>query len=287
VGHVSRRQACKTRAYDRIYRQLIINTFSQSDALWERVLGETIRFRPALAVGYVSSLEQFAKFLIATGRSVPRLRAVIAAAEPLFPAVRQTIEQGFQAPVFNTYGSREFMSVAAECPQHDGLHVHAENLVVETEQPSGEVPSQILVTDLHNYGMPFIRYVTGDLGTMTVAACPCGRRLPRLKSVEGRLLDALQTADGRVVPGEFFPHLLKDVPELVRYRVEQTRIDHIVISAVLARPISEASRMLLEREIGKVFGSSATWELVPVPDITPLASGKHRVTVGLAASSHS
>lgn len=283
VGHHSRRELWKTRAFEYVQRQLIINTFSQTDALWRDVYDRIRNYRPVLVVGYVSSLEQFAGFLKREGLTLPRLRSVIAAAEPLFPAVRAAIEAAFAAPVYNTYGSREFMSIAGECEHRRGLHINAENLVVETEHPLSAGPSEILVTDLHNYGMPFVRYATGDLGSISDAACPCGRGLPMLHSIEGRVLDTLRTVDGRTVPGEFFPHLLKEVPEFAQYRVEQRTIDHVVISAVLNKPLSEQSAALLRDEIVKVFGTATRWEVQPVTEIPPLRSGKRRVTVGLGA----
>jgi phenylacetate-CoA ligase len=175
------------------------------------------------------------------------------------------------------------MSIAGECECRSGLHVNAENLVVETGDGSSGNPSEILVTDLHNYGMPFVRYAMGDLGTISYEPCPCGRGLPRIGSIEGRVLDTLRTADGRTVPGEFFPHLLKDVPEFAQYRVEQKTADHIVISAVLAETLSEKSRTLLRTEIEKVFGSATKWEVQEVSEIPRLGSGKRRVTVGLGA----
>jgi len=236
-----------------------------------------------LIVGYVSSLEQFAAFLQKERLALPKVRSVIAAAEPLFPAVRTAIEAAFGAPVYNSYGSREFMSIAGECEQRQGLHINGENLVVETRNGQSDEPSELLVTDLHNYGMPFVRYATGDLGTISAMRCPCGRGLPMLESIEGRVLDTLRTADGRTVPGEFFPHLLKEVPEFAQYRVEQRTLDHVVISAVLNQPLSERSAALLRDEIGKVFGAATRWELQPVSEIPALRSGKRRVTVGLGA----
>jgi phenylacetate-CoA ligase len=285
VGSVSRRQAWKARAYQAVHRQLIVNTFSQSDQLWSDVQARARTFRPVLVVGYVSSLEAFASYLLRTGRTLPGVRFAIAAAEPLFDATRQRIEDGLGVPLFNTYGSREFMSIAAECECRDGLHLHAENLLVETRETRERAngPSEILVTDLHNYGMPFIRYESGDLGTITSATCGCGRGLPRLERIDGRVLDALRTADGRTVPGEFFPHLLKEIPELAHYRVEQTSLDRIVISAVLTEPLSDRSDSLLRREIGRVFGPGTSWEMRRVADIPRLGSGKRRVTVGLGA----
>ena len=283
IGSVSWRQRLKTRAHEAIQRQLIINTFSQSDELWADVYSRALAFRPVLVVGYVSSLEGFAAYLQRTNRTIPGITCAIAAAEPLVDDARGRIESGLGVPVFNTYGSREFMSIAAECERRDGLHVHTENLVVETRVEGGTEPSEILVTDLHNYGMPFVRYQTGDLGRMAKAPCPCGRGLPRLESIEGRVLDALRTADGRTVPGEFFPHLLKDVPEVAHYRVEQKSADRLVISAVLTAPLSDRSQALLRTEVGKVFGPATVCELEPVSQLSRLTSGKQRVTVGMGA----
>lgn len=280
VGSVSRPQAWKTRAHEAVQRQLVINTFSQSDALWDDVYARAVKFRPKLVVGYVSSLDAFAAYLRRAERTIPGLACAIAAAEPLFEDTRRRIERDLGVPISNTYGSREFMSIAAECDCQQGLHVQAENLVVEARDRNGE-PTEILVTDLHNYGMLFIRYETGDLGTLAEGACGCGRGLPRLNAIDGRVLDALRTVDGRTVPGEFFPHLLKEIPELAQYRVEQTRLDRLVISAVLTSPLSDRSSALLRREIGKVFGSGTVYELQPVADIPALRSGKRRVTVGL------
>jgi len=283
VGQVSRKQALKTRTYEAIHRQLVFNTFAQTDELWQRIYDETRAFRPVLIVGYVSSLERFAQFLSSRGLAMPGVRAVIAAAEPVFESTRQVVEGGIGAPLFNTYGSREFMSIAAECECRSGLHVNAENLVVETAGVDPVRPSEILVTDLHNFGMPFVRYATGDLGTLAEGPCRCGRGLPRLASIEGRILDALRAPDGRTIPGEFFPHVLKEIPEIDEYRVEQEALDRVVISAVLNRPLSERSRALLDGEIAKAFGSAATCEVRPVAELRPLQSGKRRVTVGLAS----
>jgi phenylacetate-CoA ligase len=282
VGSVSWRQALKTRAHEAVQRQLMINTFSQSDELWADVHARALTFRPVLIVGYVSSLEAFAAWL-RPWQTMPSLACAIAAAEPLHEDVRRRIQQALGVPVFNTYGSREFMSIAAECRCRNGLHINAENLVVETRDAGVQAASELLMTDLHNYGMPFVRYATGDLGRLADGSCPCGRGLPRLEAIDGRIVDALRTIDGRTVPGEFFPHLLKEIPELAEYRVEQKRLDRLVISAVLTRPLSERSEALLRREIGTVFGPGTAFEIHPVERIPALRSGKRRVTVGMDA----
>lgn len=284
VGNVPLSKAAKLEAYRFLRREQMVPTFSQSPDLWRQTLRTAARFRPCFVVGYVSSLHQFAKFLLDEHASLGGVRAVIAAAEPLHESTRSLISQAFGAPVFNTYGSREFMSIAGECDRHDGLHVNSENLLLETELPPDQGSSELLVTDLHNYGMPFIRYRIGDLGRIGETVCSCGRGLPLLSGIEGRVLEVLRTKDGRIVPGEFFPHLLKDVPEVREFQVRQTTLDSIVISVVLSAPLSEVSRTLLRHETEKIFGSDVQVEIKPVDAIPRRPSGKRTVTVGLGSS---
>ena len=279
VGKVSHRARWKEVASNLVHRRLVLNTFSQDDSLWKGVYDQLRTYRPFTVVGYVSSLRAFSSFLQARQWALPSVRGVIAAAEPLFSHERGQIGAGFQAPVFNTYGSREFMSIAGECERQEGLHINAENLLIETDEPG--VSSAIYVTDLHNYGMPFLRYDIGDVGNLVTERCSCGRALPRLTSIEGRILDVLKTPEGKLVPGEFFPHLLKDVPEIREYQVIQRAPNRLEIVAVVSGSLSEASRTLLQTEIGKTFGRRVNWELKPVDRIPRLHSGKRRTTVGM------
>jgi phenylacetate-CoA ligase len=281
VGKVSRAQRVKLDAYRFLRREKMIATFRQTPELWQKTFETALRFRPKYIVGYVSSIEQFARFLLERNLQIPGVKAAIAGAEPVFPATRDLVRLAFRAPLFDTYGSREFMSVAAECEDHDGLHIHAENLFLETEQDSGRGPSEFLVTDLHNYGMPFIRYRIGDVGTLTNCKCPCGRGLPLIGRIEGRVLEVLRTQDGRKISPILWRHVLKDVAEVKEFQVQQTSLDEIVLSLVLARPLSENSEALLRHEMAKVFTPATRVAIKPVDAIPRLASGKRRLTVGI------
>ena len=118
------------------------------------------------------------------------------------------------------------------------------------------------------------REFMSPLAVLEDSPCRCGRGLPRIQRIEGRILDAIRDAHGRTVPGEFFPHVLKDIPEIAQYRVEQDRPDHIVIIAVLHDVLSGRSQALLESETTKVFARKMQWDIRPVPEIPGLASGK-------------
>ena len=281
VGKVPRLKALKLSAYRASQRQLVFSTFSQTEELWTRIHRAALDFRPVLLVGYVSSIEQFARFLLERKLSLPGIKAVVAAAEPVFAPFRELVQRALGCPVFNTYGSREFMSIGGECDQHSGVHLNAENILVETRLPGATAGSELLITDLHNYGMPFLRYEIGDVGILDPTPCACGRGLPRLGAIEGRVLDVLRTSDGRVVPGELFPHLHKDIPEIKEFQVEQLSPAHIVISTVLSAEMSERSRSLIASEVGKVMGAATRVELKQVDAIPRRPSGKRRVTIGM------
>jgi phenylacetate-CoA ligase len=259
----------------------VFSTFSQDTGTWERIYHAALRFRPAFVVGYVSSLGEFAKFLIESKRTLSGVQAVIAAAEPVFESTREAVSSAFGAPLFNTYGSREFMSIAAECAEHRGLHLNAENLFVETESSNGN-PGEVLVTDLHNYGMPFLRYRIGDVAVLDQSAhCVCGRSLPLIRSIEGRVLDVIRTKSGRVVPGEVFPHVLKEIPEIREFQVKQESIDELVLSVVLAQELSSRGADLIRSEIESHFHGEMKLTIRRANRIERTPSGKRRIIVGL------
>ena len=148
--------------------------------------------------------------------------------------------------------------IAAECEQHNGLHVTADNLYVEVVANGrlcepGE-RGEILLTDLHNYGMPLIRYKVGDVGSWKGDSCACGRGLPLLNVVEGRTLDLLSTPEGGVVAGEFFPCLLKDFAAIRRYQVIQEQRDELTIRLALDEPLPDAQSVMLRDAVARAFG---------------------------------
>jgi len=242
------------------------------------------RYRPEILVSYVGPLFRLAQWLLATGRKVFKPQAIIGAAEALHEFQREIIQQAFGCPAFNTYGCREFMLIAAECEQRHGLHINADHLLVELRKPENEITTasptgEVVITDLFNYGMPFIRYVNGDMATASHERCSCGRGLPLLERVDGRVLDAIRTPDGHILPGEFFPHMLKEVRGVERFQLVQRQLDRLDLSIVRGEGFDDDSLHFIRREIGKVLGDSVAVHCHFVDDIPLTRSGKLRVTV--------
>ncbi|MCP1373346.1 phenylacetate--CoA ligase family protein [Dyella lutea] len=280
VGQPSRARLLKDRLYNAAFARRMLDSFGMSEATMAEYAAAIDRYRPEIIVSYVGPLVRLAEWMLATGRRVHAPVAILGAAEALHEFQRELLERAFGCPAFNTYGCREFMLIAAECEHRQGLHVNADHLLVELEpMPGGQGPAEVLVTDLFNYGMPFLRYANGDAATPSDRTCACGRGLPLVERVDGRVLDAIRTPAGHVLPGEFFPHMLKDVPGVERFQLVQRRLDRLDLSIVRTDGFDDASLAYIRREVGKKLGDSVALDVNFVDDIPLTPSGKLRVTV--------
>lgn len=278
----------KESLYHRAFNRRFFNAFAmREDTLADYVRGMRA-WRADVLVGYVAPVLRVARWLNAHGERITGLRGVVTGAEALYESERAEIENAFGAPVTNTYGSREVMLMASECERHSGLHVHADHLVLETVAADGRVVTgqsgEVLVTDLSNFGMPMVRYANGDRATASADACSCGRALPMLSSVDGRVLETIVTPDGRILPGEFFVHAMLDFPGVQQFVVVQTAVDAVELQLVAQPPIGDAVRDALRERLQRTVGGAMRVELRDVPAIAPHPSGKRRITVALARS---
>ncbi len=283
IGSTNLRRRWKDRLYHAAFGRRIVNVFHMTEANIGEYADLVDSYRPEILLGYFGPLLRLAQWLLATGRRVHRPKAFIVCGEAMHEFQRQIIEKAFGCPAFNTYGCREFMLIAAECEQRKGMHVNADHLLVERLPPSHSHlhahTGEAVITDLFNYGMPFIRYATGDLITASHEPCVCGRGLPLISRVEGRMLDAIRTPDGRILPGMFFPFLLKEVPGVNQYQVVQRQLDRLDLSLVRGKAYTDDSLAMIRREIHKVLGDNIEVHCHFVDDIPPTRSGKTRLTI--------
>ena len=291
MGSPSRVKRAKDALYHRLYRRSMASSFGLSEARLPWYLEHLNRCRPQSIVAYTNPLYFFASALEERGLVPYSPESIVVGAEKLHEFQRETIERVFQAPVFETYGSREFMLIGGECDQHSGLHLTMENLLIEILDDEGQ-PTQdgeegnVIVTDLTNYGMPFVRYANGDRAIAGSEKCPCGRGLPLLKKVVGRRLDLLETADGRRIPGEFFPHLMKEYAAIRRFQIVQEDLQSIQVRLVVGADWNSASRQSLEQQIRGVAGDAVELDIQVVDDIPLTPAGKLQVVVRRVAASY-
>ena len=279
----TRMQRLKERLYHTAYNRLFLSSNALDETTLERYRRAINRFRPRTIVAYVSPLEQLARHLRATGRSMHRPLRILTAAEKLHPQQAAVIEAALGAPVFDTYGCRETMLVAAQCNARNGLHVNADHLLLECgHDPAVHASADtgdVLLTDLHNYGMPLVRYRNGDVATLREGACDCGRHLPLIAAVEGRSLDMLLGADGRIVPGEMLVSMLLPYDWIRQYQVRQHPDRSVTVLVVPDGAGASDGGAQLLRQMQAAFGEGIPVQLRNVASIALNRTGKHRVTI--------
>jgi phenylacetate-CoA ligase len=255
----------------RLQGQRRVSLFGAGEKEIAEVVDYLLRLRPRGIKGYVSWLRIIARELAARKASW-RPAHVITSSEKVTPDDRAVLREGFGVEPFENYSSREFM-LAAECEQHKGLHIAAENVIIETVRNGKPVGpgewGEILVTDLNRYGMPLIRYAIGDVGVLSDRVCPCGRGLPILEEVVGRVSDIIKTPDGKLIAAPAVAHIFKDLPVKI-FRVIQESEKELQIRVVKAPGYG----LEHEAHIKNSF-SGINVHIEYVDDIPVVASGKN------------
>ncbi len=260
------------------------NTFRLSRELVQSFLDKIVAFQPVLISSYTNAMNLIANEAERQGVRIPSLRAIQGTSEPLPPAVRERYASVFQCEVYDKYGSRETNVVSHECPNHEDMHIQAENAFVEflddkgAWAPAGET-GQLHITTLNNMAMPLIRYQTQDLASRVSGSCSCGMGLPRMSSVAGRIQDLIHTPSGDSIDAYFFSYLIMRFPEIDWFQVVQHELDELLIRVVsyggLRADLREELVSCIHRHTG--FPFKIQFEILPEMPKTP--TGKFRLCV--------
>jgi phenylacetate-CoA ligase len=279
---VAAHKKLRGQVWERLTRVRWLSCFEMSEADMARYARELATFRPDVIEAYVNPLYLFCRYLRAhdlVGSIVPT--GAIVSAETLYDYHRSEIEAVLGCKVFNRYGCREVGDVAHECPA-GRLHLNVETIYTEFvigSRPArpGE-PADIIVTPLDLYGMPMLRYQVEDIGSAADGECPCGRSLPLMQTVQGRVQDLIVTRSGRHLTGVFFAHLLKEL-DVERFQVVQESLDSLDFSLIPGPGFAPQHFDYVQRKLHEYTGGELDLRLHLARDIPVSASGKHRVTL--------
>lgn len=196
--------------------------------------------------------------------------------------MRRTIESGFNTRLFVGYGAHEFGEIASDCGRAEGLHVCGGSVLVELlrdGQPvaEGEV-GEVVVTSLHSYAMPFLRYRLADLARRGPDPCPCGAPFATLSEVQGRTADMFHLPDGRQLhPYMLLPALVDDSPWLRQYQLVQERPDLIRVRVAGLAQATAEQREQLRLRLVEACGGGVQVDLERVDEIRPEPNGKFKL----------
>ena len=156
------------------------------------------------------------------------------------------------------YSAEEAGCIALQCPQTDNYHVQSESLLVEVLDDKGDPcePGEIgrvILTTLHNFAMPLIRYQIGDYAEAG-GPCPCGRGLPTLKRILGRRRNRARLPDGRRIWPQLSSESWSDIKEIECIQIRQKTLDRLDIGVVSPHPLNPSDETRLTGSLHQVFG---------------------------------
>ncbi len=212
---------------------------------------------PAYLLSLPSNLLALCRYFTETGAPLPRLREVRSYGERLGPKVREACREVWGVPVTDMYSCQELGYLALQCPTAERYHVMSELVLLEVldeeDRPCrpGET-GRVVVTQLHNYAMPLLRYDLGDYAQVG-RPCPCGRGLPVLDRVMGRRRNMLVLPTGETVWPTFVSAWtgLEDV--IRQFRLVQREPDHIEARIVGPRPLTADEQSVVAAELVRRF----------------------------------
>jgi len=263
--------------------RIIVSAYQLSSETVREKAAAIERYFPEYLYGYSTALTLFAEMMLEAGVSLElQLKAVVSTAETLSNAQKKTLEAAFHCPVANEYGARDAGILAYSCPEGH-LHITAENSLIEVLDPVTHAPMPdgctgvLAVTDLGNFAQPRLRYLLGDVGSLTAERCKCGRTLPLLGALEGREDAILVGANGQLVHGNAIGQLIRRYDGVRQFRFIQHTPE---CATLLLAPVSpnSAPSMQIINEVQTLF-PGVDIRLQIVDSIPPAASGKMRYAI--------
>jgi len=286
---VDLRTRLRERGKDLLMNRIRASAYELDKDGLRRFYKQVMRFRPAYLFGYTSLVYEFARFALEEDLdgTALQLKGAVTTSETLHDFQRAAIQAAFGCPVINEFGCTETGIIAFQCPQ-GGVHIPVETVYVEIQpedMPDSPGLGRVIVSDLHNYAMPIIRYDIGDLAGWAETPCPCGRKLPALQHIVGRTSDIILTPDGRRLHTIIFYYILYRLESagggIRKFQVVREAPHHYDIKLVRGPHFSDRQLDAAKHTIAKHLGDRVRVRYRFVETIERTPAGKHRDFIDL------
>ena len=268
-----------------LLRTQVLDMLCLSDESMLKFAHKMRKKSPSLLWGHAHGLYLLANFLERRGIDHIRPKGIYSAGMVLHDFEREKVEKVFQCKFQDRYGTEELGLIATECKEQKGLHINTDCHYVEFLEKDGRhVPpgerGLIVVTDLTNLAMPFIRYRLEDVGIPSAQKCSCGRTQPLIEKIEGRVADFLVSPDGRLVSGiSLTDHFAGHIPGVAQIQIVQEKVDLLTLNIVRDENFGEKSKQTISDLIREFFGGEMGIRYEFMKQIPQTASGKYRFTI--------
>lgn len=276
------RFATRSRMWRAINNYLILPITVMTDEIMDGYYRKIIHQKVRFLRGYPSAIFTFAKFINMQSRTLP-LTAVFTTAEMLHDHQRLLLEQVFCCKVFDTYGCGDGMGGANECEKHEGMHINVETSIMQIVDKDGKDVGpgeigEVVLTALHEYAMPLIRYAPGDLAIKGSQPCSCGRTLPLISKIVGRTSDLIELANGRKINGLSIP-FEGWTDTIEKFQIVQTKLDELQVNIVPKPSTKQKDIETIFKRMQFFAGDGISISVNEVSSIPMPISGKMRYIV--------
>jgi phenylacetate-CoA ligase len=270
--------------YDSWGREMWFSSYHLSERSAPHYLSELERFDPSIIYAFPSALSFLASYADAHGRrpGMPSLRGIVTSSETFLDFEREKISRIFGARIFDWYGQFERVIFIGTCEEGQ-YHVFPDYGITELlpidNDENGNLRYELVGTGFLNRVMPLIRYRTGDTVALSDHAgrCACGRHFRQVRSISGRMEDAIITADGRTL--RTAPSLFKFISGIRIAQIIQDSIDAVTVLIVPGPEFNAAEEEKLKEKIQEQLTSRMRVEIKKVPWIAPGRNGKLKLVV--------
>ncbi len=235
-------------------------------------------------LGYASTFENLANYLIRCGDTPDKfnVEAIVSGSEVLTEDVREKLIQVFGCSVVSRYSNQENGMLAQECKEKHEFHINNASYVIELLKIDRDEPAEvgeegrIVVTDLFNYAMPFIRYDTGDIGVMKKNS-ECGLSTPVLENISGRVVDFIYDTSGNRLSPYMLTNYMWPFDKLKQFQfIQEDKTKYIL-------KLNGAKKFYKDEEFIDLFkeflGQDAQIKIEHVNQVPVLKSGKFKKVV--------
>lgn len=237
-----------------------------------------MRGDPDYLITYPSNLMALLTLSKKRGVRPKNLKRIETLSEILHPDVRAACRDTWGVTIVDMYSSQEVGYMALQCPEHEHYHIQSENVLLELLDDAGRPvgpgeTGRIVVTSLHNYAMPLIRYEIGDLA-VAGEACPCGRGLPVVTRILGRVRNMLTLPSGGHVWPYFGGDTFAKLAPVRQYQVVQKSLTELEIRIAAERPLTADEEDKIRKAVTEQAGKGFTITFSYHDEIARSKSGK-------------
>jgi phenylacetate-CoA ligase len=251
------------------------------------VIAQLNKMQPDIIQSYGSYLELLYGSVAARNIPLHRPRIVIYSADSMPERARTLIEEQFKIPVHTIYGTVETFTIGFSCIARKGVHINDDCIHIRVIRPDGsnispEETGEVVISNLSNRGTVLLNYHLGDLASFTADVCECGRTLPRLLNLEGRIEDILKLPSGRDIHPRAVWRVLRPRDDVVQYQlIQHTPAEFELRLAMTSKAIFDSNSPEIVRQVIEALSEPVTVRPVHVDMLEPYGIKKRRLVVSM------